>query len=81
MPPYFGSPTWEPVKSVAVRGRARVRFDVTAEQENVEKLRVRVEMKSGRSKASKAVKVKIWRWVPLDGFQAYQANSLIHRDR
>lgn len=75
VPAYFSSPTWESVKTVSVRGRGRISFRVTAQQENGEKFRVRVEMKNGRSKASKAIAVKVWRWIPLREFSPYQETS------
>src|SRR5690606_23555237 len=32
--------------------------------------------KNGRSKSSKAVAVKVWRWIPLREFSSYQETSL-----
>ncbi|WP_162794355.1 hypothetical protein [Nocardioides houyundeii] len=66
---------WEPVKSVAVRGRKKLTFKITAQHENTKRFRVRIETKAGRSKPSKPVAIKVWRWIPLREFSPYQQTS------
>ncbi len=78
MPVYegLGSPTWEVVKSSAVRGRARIKFKSTAQQPNLEKFRVRVQYRDHRrAVVSKPVRVEVWSWVQLREFPAYQYTS------
>jgi hypothetical protein len=72
----LGSPTWEEVKSSAVRGRARIKFKSIAQQPNVEKLRVRVQYQDRRrAVVSKPVQIEVWSWVQLREFPAYQYTS------
>ena len=75
MPVYegLGSPTWEIVKSSAVRGRARIKFKSIAQQPNLERLRVRVQYRDHRRAiVSKPVRIEVWSWVQLREFPAYQ---------
>ena len=72
----IGSPRWEAVKSIGVRGRSRITFRSTAQQRDFEKLRVRVQYKGSlRTKPSRPVKIQVWSWVPLREFPAYYATT------
>lgn len=78
MPAYvgIGSPTWETVRSAAVRGRARIKLTSLAQQPDVEKLRVRVIYKGQRKPSvSKPVTVKVWSWVPLREVSSYYSST------
>lgn len=78
MPAYegIGSPTWEVVKSSAVRDRPRIKFKSIAQQPNVEKLRVRVQYRDRRrARVSKPARIEVWSWVQLREFPAYQYTS------
>lgn len=80
MPVYegIGSPTWETVRSVAARGRARIKFSALAQQPDVEKLRIRVTYKSQRkSLLSKPVSLKVWSWVPLREISSYYSSTTV----
>lgn len=77
MPVYegIGSPTWETVRSVAARGRARIRFKTLAQQPDIEKLRIRVTYKNQRKSAlSRPVSLKVWSWVPLREIPTYYSS-------
>lgn len=75
----LGSPTWEVVKSSPVRGRARIKFKSIAQQPNVEKFRVRVQYQDRRRQVtSKPVSIKVWSWVQLREFPAYQYTSGVY---
>lgn len=70
--PYSVAGRWESVRSLAVRGRAKVRFLVVAAQENRERFRFQVTRRGARTITSKARSVTVWRWIELRRFQPYQ---------
>ena len=78
LPFYEGlsGPTWEVVKSSAVRGRSRIKFKSVAQQPSFEKFRVRVKYQDRRRPVtSKPVRIEVWSWVQLQEFPAYQYTS------
>lgn len=73
--PSYGDPSWQPVKSVRVADRSRVRFKRVATGLNSERFRARVTYRTGRPVASKPVAVKVWRWIPLWEYSPYYSTS------
>lgn len=75
VPAYFGTASWEPVKSVSVRGRGKVKFKAVAGAADSERFRVGVTYRAAKEVFSKPVSVKVWRWVPLSDISTYYSSS------
>lgn len=73
--PSYGDPSWQPVKSVKVADRSRVRFKRVATGLNSERFRATVTYRTGRAVTSKPFAVKVWRWIPLWEYTPYYATS------
>ncbi|WP_435744538.1 hypothetical protein [Nocardioides sp. SYSU DS0663] len=71
VPPYNGEPTWEPVKTLAVRGKRTLRFAVVATGLNIERYRAVVSYRGAKPVRSKPVGVIVWRWIPLSRYTPY----------
>lgn len=67
----WDDPKWNPVKTVAVRGKAEVRFAAVATDENTERYRAVVTYKEAKPFTSKAVSVTVWRWIPMKEYAPY----------
>lgn len=68
----WGTPEWEPVKTVKVGGKSKVAFKTVATDENNERYRVSVTyMKATRPVVSNQVGVAVWRWIPLSEYDPY----------
>lgn len=67
----FEEPEWNVVRTVPVRGRARIRAVVVATDMNVERYRYVVRYADSRPLTSKPVTVRIWRWIPLSDYDPY----------
>jgi len=76
VPQYVGSPSWEPAKSVKVRGRSKVGFGIVATGPNADRYKVSVTYDGERAAvASKSLSLTIWRWIPLYSYTPYYATS------
>ncbi len=81
VPLYYGTPSWQTVKSVKVRNRKRVTFKYVATALNSERFRAVVTYKSAKPARSKTIGVKVWRWIPLSDYRPYyDTNHLIFSD-
>ncbi len=70
--PTYGSPSWDPVKSVRARDRAKVSFAIVAAGPNTDRYRVSVTYAGKRAAvASKPISVTVWRWIPLRDYGPY----------
>ncbi len=70
----FWDPSWERVKTV--RAKSRLRFSLTATEENSLRYRVSVRYKGVKKPViSKPVTVKVWRWIPLSQFSSYYSTG------
>lgn len=67
----FQDPEWDDVRTVAVRGRAKIRTVVVATEKNTERYRAVVRYKKAKPFTSKPTTVKVWRWIPLSEYDAY----------
>jgi hypothetical protein len=67
----WDDPKWNPVKTVAVRGKAEVKFAAVATDENMERYRAVVTYKEARPFTSRPVNVTVWRWIPLKEYAPY----------
>jgi hypothetical protein len=72
---YYGTTSWQPVKTVAVRGRRAVKFGVVALGPNADRYRVSVTYKTGKPAASRPTNVQVWRWIPRSKYAPYYATS------
>ena len=73
--PAYGDASWQPVKSVKVAGRSRVKFKRVATGANRERFRARVTYVTGKPVTSRPVRVVVWRWIPLSEYAPYYATS------
>lgn len=67
----WDSPSWNPVKSVNPRGKAKTKFAVVATDDNTERYRAVVAYKKAKPFTSKPVGVTVWRWIPLSEYDPY----------
>lgn len=67
----FGYDSWVVVAKQAVRGTAKHTFRVAADGINSERYRVTASYRSGSTVASKAVTVRVWRWMPISAYRSY----------
>jgi len=76
VPQYFGDPSWEQVKSVKARGRAKLSFGTVAAGPNTDRYRVSVTYAGKRAAVvSKPISVVVWRWIPLADYRPYYETS------
>lgn len=71
VPLYYDEPTWEPVRTLGVRGKRKVRFGVVATGLNTERYRAVVSYTNAKPAKSKPVAVTVWRWIPLSEYTPY----------
>ena len=76
VPLYYGTPRWEPVKSLRVGGKSKIAFKRIATDENSERYRlVVIYKKTKRPVVSTPTTVTVWRWVPLKEYDPYYASE------
>jgi hypothetical protein len=72
----WGEVSWEPAKSVRVRGRGKVTFGIVATGPNNDLYRASVRYVGKRAAVvSKPVAVTVWRWIPLGDYDPYYSTS------
>lgn len=71
VPAYYGDPSWQPVKTLNVRGNRHVKFGVVATYLNFERYRVTVTYNNAKPYTSKPLNVTVWRWIPLSDYDPY----------
>jgi hypothetical protein len=72
----YGPAAWEKVKTVKVSGRSKVSFKRVATNENNERYRVLVTYRNtAKPVVSNAVRVTIWRWIPLSEYAPYYSTG------
>jgi hypothetical protein len=74
VPPYFGNPSWENVRSVKVRKRTTTLHEVATSLDTA-RYRVVVTRKQGKPLRSAPVNITVWRWIPLQKFATYSSTS------
>lgn len=67
----WDDPSWEPVKTVKVRDRSKVKFGAVATGLNTERYRAVVSYKTARPFISKPANITVWRWIPLSDYDPY----------
>ncbi|MFC7497068.1 MULTISPECIES: hypothetical protein [unclassified Nocardioides] len=76
VPLYYGTPRWEPVKSLRVGGKSQIAFKRVATDENSERYRLVVTYKKTKKPVvSKPTSVTVWRWIPLKEYDPYYASE------
>ncbi len=72
VPTYYGTPSWQTVKTLKVRGHRKINFNRTAIEENRERYRLLVNYRGFKKPvASRAIGVTVWRWIPLSEYAPY----------
>lgn len=74
VPIYYGSPSWETVRTARVK-RKRVRFNVVVTSLNTARYRV-VVPQGRRMMKSRPVSIKVWRWIELREFASYYSTNV-----
>jgi hypothetical protein len=72
----FQEPAWVDVKTLRMRGRAKIKTVVVATDHNTERYRTIVRYKTAkpvttRPVTTRPVTVRIWRWIPLSDYTPY----------
>lgn len=67
----FQEPAWADVKTLRVRGRAKIKTKVVATDHNIERYRAIVRYESAKPVTTRPVAVRIWRWIPLSDYYPY----------
>ncbi|WP_148575643.1 hypothetical protein [Nocardioides caldifontis] len=76
VPPYFGEPSWQSVKTLRAKRKSKVTFRAVATDLNDARYRVSLQYRDNRKRfVSNATAVTIWRWIPLSEYDPYYETS------